>query len=44
VNRDAFDDGPSEARGLDFRFASEDFIKGPSLAAIDVMQGRDDAR
>src|SRR5208337_2520924 len=44
VNRDAFDDRPDEARGLDFRFALEDFVMRPSLAAIDVMQSRDDAR
>jgi hypothetical protein len=43
MNRDAFDDGPNQARRLDFRFTPEDFIEGPNLAVIDVMQGRDDA-
>src|SRR5208283_1952614 len=44
VNRDAFGDGPNEACGLDFRFTLEDFVERPSFAAINVMQGGNDAR
>ena len=44
VNRNAFDDGPDEARGLDLRLALQDFAERPGFAAIDVMQRGDESR
>ena len=44
MNGKALDHGPDEACGLDFAFTLEDFVGRPSLAAINVMQGGDDAR